>query len=116
VAVFWLPGLRKVEKRAKVEVVRAGVATGALGDVVELAFGDEAAGAARAFGEASGRPKRRDDHGSGATGRRKLDDLADSLLQVAAWAAWEANRRTLLEGGPERLSVKGEGLSVEAAT
>jgi cruciform cutting endonuclease 1 len=28
----------------------------------------------------------------------KLDDLADCLLQAAAWAAWEANRRSLVDG------------------
>jgi cruciform cutting endonuclease 1 len=104
VAAFWLPGLRKVEKRAKVEVVRAGVAVGALG-AVGVAFGEGAAEAARVFGEAGGRARRRDADGSGAPGRRKLDDLADSLLQAAAWAAWEANRRSLLDGGVEGLSV-----------
>lgn len=33
----------------------------------------------------------------------KLDDLADCLLQAAAWAAWEANRRAILGMGEERI-------------
>jgi cruciform cutting endonuclease 1 len=104
VAAFWLPGLRRVDKRAKVELVRAGVAGGALGPV-EVAFGEGAAEAARGFGGAGGRAKGRDAGGSGPPERRKLDDLADSLLQAAAWAAWEANRRSLLDGGIDEFSV-----------
>jgi cruciform cutting endonuclease 1 len=97
VAAFWLPGLRRVEKKAKVDLVRACIARGGLGGV-EVAFGDDAAEVARGFG-AVGRAKRNAD---GSTSpRRKLDDLADSLLQASAWAAWEANRRSLLDKGIE---------------
>jgi len=112
VAAFWLPGLRRVEKRAKVELVRAGVAGGALGPV-EVTFGEGAAEAARGFGEAGGRAKGQDVGGSGPPERRKLDDLADSLLQAAAWAAWEANRRSLLDGGIEEFSVPSEAAHVQ---
>lgn len=99
VAAFWLPGLRRVEKKAKVDLVRASAARGALG-AVEVRFGEDAADVAQGFGAAGGRARRRDVDGT-VTGRRKLDDLADSFLQAGAWAAWEANRRSLLEEGAE---------------
>jgi cruciform cutting endonuclease 1 len=99
VAAFWLPGLRRVEKKAKVDLVRTCAARGGLGGV-EVAFGEGAVAVARGFGTSGGRAKGRaaDDV---ASGRRKLDDLADSLLQASAWAAWEANRRSLLDEGIE---------------
>jgi cruciform cutting endonuclease 1 len=100
VAAFWLPGLRRVEKKAKVDLVRASVARRALG-AVEIGFGEDAAEVAQGFGAAGSRTRRRDVDGA-VTGRKKLDDLADSFLQAGAWAAWEANRRGLLEEGAEK--------------
>lgn len=105
VAAFWLPGQRRVEKKDKVALVRAGVAGGALG-AVRVGFGDEAAEVAGGFG--AGRRSAAAAAG-GVPGRVKLDDLADCLLQAAAWAAWEANRRSLVDGGVDGCSETAGG-------
>jgi cruciform cutting endonuclease 1 len=98
VASFWLPGLRKVEKKTKVDLVRTCISQGVLGKV-KVEFGDDAAEVARGF-DTSGRANR--NSAVSGSARSKLDDLADSFLQASAWVAWEANRRNLIDKGIEK--------------
>jgi cruciform cutting endonuclease 1 len=41
---------------------------------------------------------------------RKLDDLADCLLQATAWVAWESNRARMAEMSPEELAAIADAL------
>lgn len=104
VAGFWVQGIgkRKVEKRDKV-----GIVGGWLEEGSGVRFEGEAERVRGAFlGKLKGAGKTKEGvkmarfgPAGGAEGNEeaigKLDDLADCLLQVAAWVKWSDNRRVL---------------------
>lgn len=85
---------RKIEKKDKIAVVRSwlsGAAKGPGDSTVSLNLSDEATRVAESFlAETNGRKKRSE------SSLGKLDDLADCLLQGAAWIRWEENRQRVL--------------------
>ncbi|KAK3626564.1 hypothetical protein LTR56_019734 [Elasticomyces elasticus] len=88
-------GRKRVQKNDKIAVVRSW-----LGDEAgsSLTFEGGAARVANAFASPCGRSSRAkpaDTELSDDIG--KLDDLADCLLQAAAWARWEENRNALAQ-------------------
>ncbi|KAK5688872.1 hypothetical protein LTS10_000851 [Elasticomyces elasticus] len=88
-------GRKRVHKNDKIAVVRSWL-NGEAGS--SLTFEGGAARVANAFASPSGRPSRTeptDTEPSDEIG--KLDDLADCLLQAAAWARWEENRNALTQ-------------------
>lgn len=99
VAGFWVQGKGKVEKRDKVGIVGRW-----LKEDLGLTFSGETERVKRAFlGKLRGGGRAKEGvkvHTVGETEGReehigKLDDLADCLLQVAAWVKWRDNRRVL---------------------
>jgi len=109
VAAFWGRGGLAGGKAEKVEVVRRWVREGGCEDEgLSVAFGEKAWKARDAFLGGSSAGKRRSkvpavtvDGGEESLGGEvsegvgKLDDLADCLLQAAAWAKWESNKDIL---------------------
>ncbi|KAK5745188.1 hypothetical protein LTR17_001640 [Elasticomyces elasticus] len=88
-------GRKRVHKNDKIAVVRSWL-KGEAGS--SLTFEGGAAKVANAFASPSGRSSRTepaDTEPSDDIG--KLDDLADCLLQAAAWARWEENRNALTQ-------------------
>ncbi|KAK4896603.1 hypothetical protein LTR27_005521 [Elasticomyces elasticus] len=88
-------GRKRVQKNDKIDVVRSWL-SGEAGS--SLTFDGGAARVANAFASPSGRSSRTksaDTESSEDIG--KLDDLADCLLQAAAWARWEENRNALTQ-------------------
>ena len=85
---------RKVEKKDKIAVVSSWLANANGRSSVQLEFYDEALRVAESFisGTSEGRGKKSSKEPLG-----KLDDLADCLLQGAAWVRWEENRQQMLE-------------------
>jgi cruciform cutting endonuclease 1 len=103
VANFWVGGTTshgrasmgkaKIEKRQKIELVRKWL-SGETENEMSVKFVDDAAEMKRLFlAAASGQRVPKSDI---AVDRiSKLDDLADCLLQAAAWCKWEDNRSRL---------------------
>ncbi|KAK5715432.1 hypothetical protein LTR15_010076 [Elasticomyces elasticus] len=88
-------GRKRVQKNDKIAVVRSWLG-GEAGS--SLTFEGGAAKVANAFAGPSGRSSRAktaDTESNDDIG--KLDDLADCLLQAAAWARWEENRNALAQ-------------------
>lgn len=82
-------GATKVGKNDKIAVVRSWLGRGGTSNV-DLEFSDDAAAAAQSFLSQTKR-------GRGTTQTNgKLDDLADCLLQGAAWVRWAENRQRIL--------------------
>ncbi|KAF2142592.1 uncharacterized protein K452DRAFT_287011 [Aplosporella prunicola CBS 121167] len=86
-----------------------------------LAFTHQAAAMRAAFARKQASSRRRPASASASTqlaptlaadrDAAKLDDLADCLLQAAAWARWEANRRGMVGLGEGELRDLAEGVS-----
>jgi len=108
VAAFWLPRRRAVAKADKVGAVRGWVREGGCeGEGLRVTFGERAARARDAFlgGPSVGRRSKvpavsvdgseESLDGEVSEGVGKLDDLADCLLQAAAWAKWKSNKDVL---------------------
>lgn len=104
VAGLWVPDKGRVEKEDKIAVVKGWLEGGGKGEEegeARLSFGEEARGTSEAFLEkVNGRGRRRKvltAHVEGlkeVDGREdvgKVDDLADCLLQAAAWVRWRGN-------------------------
>ncbi|KAK5107896.1 hypothetical protein LTR62_000555 [Meristemomyces frigidus] len=88
---------RKIQKKDKINIVRSWLEGS---EDVALTFEGEAAITARRFnGEKSTRTTTSTQD---AAGIGKLDDLADCLLQAAAWARWQENRRIFAQLVEER--------------
>lgn len=85
----------KVDKKDKIAIVRSWLddsKEGTLGREASLQFKGESASIADIFRAKTARAPR----GHPAEEKfRKLDDLADCLLQGAAWVRWEENRRRM---------------------
>ena len=93
-------------KREKIAVIRSWLeGTGG----VSLEFSPETKVTAAAFAPGLKRRKTKSSENNGAEeavlGREtKLDDLADCVLQGAAWVRWEENRRSILKALTEQMS------------
>ena len=91
----------KVEKKQKIDLVHKWLAHGTGDENLELAFADTAVATKLAFEAAArgnsiaARRSRILESGASVAVLTKLDDLADCLLQAAAWCKWEQNRSSL---------------------
>lgn len=87
-----------IQKSDKINLVQSWLSTTDMKDSsaanVQLELNDEAREIADSFNTENKKPRRRNTNvvATSASAQRKLDDLADSLLQGAAWVRWEENR------------------------
>ena len=87
---------RKIDKKEKIAVVRSWLSHDEKmqpeGSKVALEFGDEALTVANGFLSETKRKQVKNEEKS-----RKLDDLADCLLQGVAWVRWQENQQQIKE-------------------
>ena len=110
VAGFWVPSVvpedgrstitkSKIEKKQKIDLVHTWLADGTRDEKFKIDFRDGAAVTRSAFlSHAQKTGKRiatKQTELLSAKSIGKLDDLADCLLQAAAWCKWEQNRNSL---------------------
>lgn len=99
-ASIWAKEGKGDNKRIKKDIVgkmlstQVGVTVGGDGGVEDVV---------REYVERWGAKGKRGKSFGGAEGMRKLDDLADCLLQGLAFIRWQENKKRLLEGGVEAL-------------
>jgi cruciform cutting endonuclease 1 len=93
VASFWVPGERKVQKQDKINIVKGWLQGNDTCPELDFDFDHNLAVSVESF--ANKRDKTPKNASGSISRRQKLDDLADSLLQAAAWVIWEVNRRRL---------------------
>jgi cruciform cutting endonuclease 1 len=104
VAAFWVPGERKVQKRDKINIVKGWLSGNEKCRELDIDLDKNLAASADLF--FSGRDKTPNRSAGVVNSRVKLDDLADSLLQAAAWVVWEFNRRRLQSLSVEEMGGK----------
>ena len=109
VARFLFPGVKRVEKRDKVALVRGWVGTKRASGF-DIGFHEDVAEIVGSFGEAGngvrngGGKNARSGVSTTSKGSRnggdkagKMDDLADALIQGVTWCTWQSRRRRIGE-------------------